>query len=282
MTTLAGPDVRSERASRWLVAGMVLSLSLHGLAVAAWLWQPRREPAPMPPAAVPMVVSLVGPVSSPEPQPMEDTGPPQPEVSASAPPPPAAEPEPVSKAPIPAPEVDRPAPLQTGEKRSEPKPEPRTREVAEAARSKAEPSPAPETRPDSQSEQAQASQRALAEPSVNARRSDSLTAPRQGQTSVQERAARITWQQRLHAHLERHKRYPRQARRKGKEGRPRVSFTMDRDGKVLSVSLVSSSGTPSLDREAMALVQRAAPLPKPPATVAGVQITLTVPINFSL
>ena len=280
MTLLAGPGVTSDRAGRWLIAGVAFSLSFHVLAVVAWWWQPGREPPPLPPAAVPMVVSVVGAVSSPEPRPMEEVGPPQPEVSASAPPPPAAEPEPVSKVSAPAPEIDRPALLQVSEKRSRPKPE--RRKVIEDARSEAEPSPAQESRPDSQSDRAQSSQRALAAPSVNARRSDSLTAPRQGQTSVQERAARVSWQQELHAHLERHKRYPRQARRKGKEGRPRVSFTMDRDGKVLSVSLVSSSGTPALDREAMALVQRAVPLPRPPASISGAQITLTVPINFSL
>ncbi|MGO1616347.1 MAG: energy transducer TonB family protein [Oceanisphaera sp.] len=57
---------------------------------------------------------------------------------------------------------------------------------------------------------------------------------------------------------------------------------MDRSGKVLSASLVGSSGASSLDKEALTLVKRALPLPKPPSSIAGQQLTLTVPINFSL
>lgn len=133
MTALAGPAVIPDRTGRWLVCGVAFSLVLHGLAVAAWLWQPQTTLTPMSPAAVPMV----GPVTSPTPQPMQDVGPAQPEVS------------------------------------------------------------------------------------VNAPKSDRLSVPRQGQT----KAAKISWQQQLHAHLERHKRCPRKARRLGKEGMPRISFS---------------------------------------------------------
>lgn len=284
MTALAGPAVIPDRTGRWLVCGVAFSLVLHGLAVAAWLWQPQTTLIPMSPAAVPMVVTMVGPVTSPKPQPMQDVGPAQPEISASAPPPPVAEPEPETAPLVPAPKADKPSPLRASEKKPEPKPKPKPkpRKPVERTVKKAEPKPAPVTEANSHSERAQQSQRAQAEQSVNAPQSDRLSAPRQGQTSVQHRAAKISWQQKLHAHLERHKRYPRHARRQGREGMPRISFTMDRSGKVLSASLVGSSGTSSLDKEALALVRRASPLPKPPAVISGTQLTLTVPINFSL
>ncbi len=90
------------------------------------------------------------------------------------------------------------------------------------------------------------------------------------------------WQGRLVGQLQRAKRYPDSARAAGEEGAATVSFTIDRAGKVLSVRLVRSSGSPALDQEAVALVHRAEPLPAPPPEMSGQAITLTVPIRFSL
>ena len=61
-----------------------------------------------------------------------------------------------------------------------------------------------------------------------------------------------------------------------------VTFTMDRTGHVLSVSLLHSSGADDLDEEAVALVRRAEPLPPMPAELPGNTVKLTVPITFSL
>ncbi|MCV3263989.1 energy transducer TonB [Vibrio harveyi] len=113
------------------------------------------------------------------------------------------------------------------------------------------------------------------------RESKQISALRQGQQSEAGRAAKVSWQQALHAHLEREKRYPRQARRLKKKGMPVIRFTMDREGNVLDVELVKSSGTASLDKEAIELVGRAQPLVKPPSSVKGARLTLTLPINFS-
>ncbi|MEF1229658.1 TonB family protein, partial [Vibrio fortis] len=91
----------------------------------------------------------------------------------------------------------------------------------------------------------------------------------------------INWQQALHAHLEREKRYPRKAKRMKKKGMPVIKFTMDRQGNVIDVVLVKSSGTLSLDNEAVDLVYRAQPLIKPPTSITGTRLSLTLPINFS-
>jgi protein TonB len=80
---------------------------------------------------------------------------------------------------------------------------------------------------------------------------------------------------------EKEKRYPRKVKRLRKQGMPVIRFTINREGQVLDVELVRSSGTDSLDKEAMDLVYRAQPLIKPPQSVLGQQISLTVPIGFS-
>lgn len=52
---------------------------------------------------------------------------------------------------------------------------------------------------------------------------------------------------------------------------------------MLAVTLVSSAGLPSLDREIQALVKRASPLPTPPADAyVNGTVELTLPIDFSL
>jgi protein TonB len=91
-----------------------------------------------------------------------------------------------------------------------------------------------------------------------------------------------SWQSLLLKHLQQFKSYPAGAREHGEEGVVLLAFTMDRDGKVLSRRIVSSSGHPDLDAEVMALVERAQPLPAFPASMSGDQLSLTVPIRFSL
>lgn len=98
--------------------------------------------------------------------------------------------------------------------------------------------------------------------------------------AVNASSAADTWQGRLLAHLERLKRYPPEARARRLQGVAYVRFTMDREGRVLSSAIERSSGQPAFDREALALLQRAQPLPKPPAEISGDRITLSVPVEF--
>jgi protein TonB len=51
---------------------------------------------------------------------------------------------------------------------------------------------------------------------------------------------------------------------------------------VLSAHIRRSSGHESLDRETLALLKRAEPLPVPPESIEGNVITLTVPISYGL
>jgi len=91
-----------------------------------------------------------------------------------------------------------------------------------------------------------------------------------------------TWEGRVLAALHIERRYPRLAMARRQQGVPYIRFVMDRDGKVLSSRLERSSGFGELDREAVALAKRAAPLPKPPGDVAGETIEFVVPVEFFL
>ena len=87
------------------------------------------------------------------------------------------------------------------------------------------------------------------------------------------------WQQALVAQLGRFKRYPAQAH--GAEGVASLAFAIDRKGNLLSSRIATSSGSPILDAEAVALVKRAAPFPPPPAEIADADLSFVVPIRFT-
>ncbi|HIC2068370.1 TPA: energy transducer TonB [Raoultella ornithinolytica] len=90
------------------------------------------------------------------------------------------------------------------------------------------------------------------------------------------------WQALLLSRLQQFKRYPADAQTRNQQGVVYLRFTMDRKGKVLTFRLEKSSGYTLLDEEALALIQRAQPLPTPPPSVAGDPLELLVPIEFFL
>ena len=96
-------------------------------------------------------------------------------------------------------------------------------------------------------------------------------------------AAPASWQSRVLGHLAHFKRYPGDARQRKRAGAAWVRFQVDGDGKLLASELVTSSGTVLLDREALQVLQRAQPLPAPPASVLHQgTVTVTLPVSFKL
>jgi len=87
---------------------------------------------------------------------------------------------------------------------------------------------------------------------------------------------------RLLAQLNRFKQYPRAARQAHIEGVVMLHFVMDANGKVESYEIAKSSGRPVLDAEALALIQRAQPLPALPADFPTRTLDAVVPVEFSL
>lgn len=86
----------------------------------------------------------------------------------------------------------------------------------------------------------------------------------------------------LHSALERNKDYPRAARQKRQQGRAMLRFAIDRGGNVLNYKLEKSTGYDTLDREVVAMIQRASPLPPMPAEMSGDRLEVVVPVPFTL
>jgi protein TonB len=86
----------------------------------------------------------------------------------------------------------------------------------------------------------------------------------------------------LHQALERKKEYPRAARQQRQQGRAMLRFAIDRGGNVLSYRIEKSSGYEVLDREVVAMIQRASPLPPIPAEMAADRLEVVVPIPFAI
>jgi protein TonB len=107
-------------------------------------------------------------------------------------------------------------------------------------------------------------------------------APSQGPMNPRPSNVLPTWKIQVAALLERNKRYPPEAQSRREQGVVRLFFSLDRKGMVIASRVATSSGSPSLDQEAMALVRRAQPFPAPPSELAGAHVDLTVPIRFNL
>jgi len=107
-------------------------------------------------------------------------------------------------------------------------------------------------------------------------------APAQGQPNPHTSKAVQTWRGQILAVIERNKRYPAQAEARGQQGVARVFFSLDRQGQVVGSRLVSSSGVAALDEEALALLRRAQPFPKPPPELAGDRVDLVLPLRFNI
>ena len=118
-----------------------------------------------------------------------------------------------------------------------------------------------------------------AAPSAAPQRADSAAAPMLG-AAARDSNALPNWRSQLVARLERYKRYPSDAR--GDNGTVQVAFRVDRSGGVHNVRISRSSGSSLLDREALALLDRAQPMPAPPPDVRDHELTLVAPIRYNM
>ncbi len=126
-----------------------------------------------------------------------------------------------------------------------------------------------------------AAQEAAAPPPVDAPPAEKPAGPKQG-ISNKPSAATMSWQKSLIFHLNKHKKYPHEARKRGIEGVTTVSFTLDRSGRVISARIDKASGSDLLDEEAIEVLNRASPFPSPPTDVPDLTINLSLPIQFRI
>jgi protein TonB len=86
----------------------------------------------------------------------------------------------------------------------------------------------------------------------------------------------------LAAALRNRLRYPDAARAQGLEGVATIRFTMQRSGRIVSASLVRSTGNGALDQAALAAASPGSNLPAAPEAIPQRQLTVSVPLRFNL
>lgn len=116
-------------------------------------------------------------------------------------------------------------------------------------------------------------------PSAAPQRADHAAAPMPG-VSARDSNAVPSWRSQLVARLERYKRYPSEAR--GDNGTTQVAFRVDRGGGVHNARIARSSGSSLLDRETLALLDRAAPMPAPPPEASEADLSVIAPVRYNM
>ncbi|MCP3419852.1 energy transducer TonB [Bradyrhizobium brasilense] len=230
-------------------------------------------PAPPPGVAVPAVLVDLTPITS-APEISETEPPPGPavqEADASPPEPAAAQPVPQEIAPTPMQEKpDVVAPPEQKQQITPPKPEPakvvperkvepaKPKVVRRDAKKPSEATPAPRTSAPSRAER---------------------QAPAASAISAGAAASAIAaYNARVRAHLLRFHSYP--AGGNGQRGVVRLVFTLGRGGQVLSSHLGGSSGNPTFDARALAMVRQAQPFPAFPSEITQGSMGFSVPVAF--
>ncbi|MBI3141051.1 MAG: energy transducer TonB [Rhodocyclales bacterium] len=79
-----------------------------------------------------------------------------------------------------------------------------------------------------------------------------------------------------------YKRYPELARERGWEGTAEVRVDVSREGRPRQVLLARSSGHELLDREAVAMLARAAAAAAVPESLRGREFAVSLPVLFDL
>ena len=126
-----------------------------------------------------------------------------------------------------------------------------------------------------------APQEAKAPPPIEAPPAEKAVGPRPGVSSKPSEAM-MTWQKAVALHLNKHKRYPGEARDNKEEGVAVVWFSIDRSGKVITGKLLKSCGHTMLDNEAVEVLNRASPFPRPPSDLTELSFNFALPIRFQI
>ncbi|MEL7000710.1 MAG: TonB family protein, partial [Pseudomonadota bacterium] len=93
-------------------------------------------------------------------------------------------------------------------------------------------------------------------------------------------SARSAYKTAVRRAVERKKRYPKRAMRRGTKGTAKVRVTLDASGKLIAATMVSSSGASILDEAAMAAVKRVRSFPDIPKEMGKSRVNVTLPITF--
>lgn len=266
-------ESRLTRTSRWAVA-IFFGVVLHASAASLVLMQPEpheeetADSGPLLFDLAPLAVAppkdtkapIIGPRSDATPEMMETQEKAKPTAAEETPKVEKTEHEPEDPD-LKLPENKPEEKVEEKEEKEEPE-----KEVEEAEQ---EPTPAAKAAPE------------MAPPPIKAPRAEKAAAPTPGLSEADKKTI-ATWQKKVAHHLHRHKRYPSAARRKRIEGKVIVSFSIDREGRVVAYAVVNGSGAKILDDAALDILERASPLPTPPSQLVGNAFEFTLPIHYQV
>ena len=242
---------------RWIAAGAIV-VAAHACLVAAYMYvAPQEELAGA--ASPPILVDLAPEAAAPESE--ADLAPGEESKESEEQPVPEVKQQVVEEPIIEVPQTETPEP--------EIVIPPKKEEVVEK---KEEPTPKPpkpvEKKPIERSEKSVNQHQSAPK---TPRRARTITAPNAGNAG----SALPTYKGLISAHLQRFKR-PGSG-----NGLVVVTFTVARSGRVLSRSVARSSGSSVVDREALALIARAQPMPAFPAAMTEQSMVFTLGIRFN-
>ena len=247
---------------------LVVSIVLHVLAFAALQ---RVTPRPEPAAAIPgpisaRLVELAAPAPRDTPPPVR---PAVPSAESVATPERAAAPEP---APVPASTArletnlkPEPKPARRVEPAPAPKIEPK-RSPRQDPKPRAKPSPRPQPRPETKAGAA----------------AGSASGPLAGNAPAVDEDLVARYRLQLIGAARRYKRYPRAAMDNQWEGAAEVAMVIGANGRILEMTISSSSGHEVLDQQAIDMSRKAKPLVPIPAALRGREFRVTLKAIYSL
>lgn len=103
-----------------------------------------------------------------------------------------------------------------------------------------------------------------------------------GPSEAEINAAKATFTDNVQTELRRNHRYPKIAEKRGIQGETKVRIVLDKEGNVVSVTVVESSGNDSLDQGAIDTVRRSNLKKYYPDILQGRTYEITVPISFTI
>jgi periplasmic protein TonB len=262
MTLALAADTRREL-QRWALCGAIVLAAHGGFAAAMVHWRDVDEPDD--PAAAIVIDLAPMPVAPPSPPTETPPGPEQ--VQAEA-----APQKPVEKVEEPEEKVEETKEAREKEPEVAPAVDPEVVMAAAPPKKDPEPPTPADTQPPAPVTTAPQVPAAVEGPVA--------AAPTQGKPSVSNSNAIPAWKRQVVGLLERNKRYPAAA--KGAEGTAQLTFSLDRQGRVVASRILKSSGNSVLDAEALEWVKRAQPFPPPPSDMLKAdKVDLSVPYKFN-
>jgi len=291
----------TPHSGHWLIA-LVLALAAHAGAVLWWTQRVSGQAAEVATAGIELNLSLLGklpepqasaernttgiaqaesaPQSRPESEPApakpvqtkkvtQDTSPTAKPVAKFAKSGQAQKPAESTPKPKRAKKITEPKPKQAKVKPTTPKKTPKSKPRSTQSPQKTKPStPAAAGKP--------AADKVAATTSANSQKTQTAIASRQRAISKRDYMASLS------AWLNRHKRYPRSAQRRHQEGTVRLRFALDRSGRLLAADVIGSSGYAALDKAALDMLRKAAPLPPIPPEIGQSRLDVVLPVAFDL